>query len=66
MLRVSGFWVTLLSFQAHGVALCDPDILCWWRRWYNMSDFLDEQGELYTLEAFGAEELARMEEEKEL
>ncbi|KAI8535799.1 hypothetical protein RHMOL_Rhmol10G0202100 [Rhododendron molle] len=51
---------------AHGVTFGDPDILYWWRRWYNVSDLLDEQGELYTLEAFGAEELARKEEEKEL
>ncbi|KAI8555665.1 hypothetical protein RHMOL_Rhmol05G0191200 [Rhododendron molle] len=51
---------------SHGVALCDPDILYWWRHWYNMSDLLDEQGELYTLEVFGAEELARVEEETKL
>ncbi|KAI8535798.1 hypothetical protein RHMOL_Rhmol10G0202100 [Rhododendron molle] len=52
--------------DTHGVTFGDPDILYWWRRWYNVSDLLDEQGELYTLEAFGAEELARKEEEKEL
>ncbi|KAI8572210.1 hypothetical protein RHMOL_Rhmol01G0180400 [Rhododendron molle] len=51
---------------SHGVTLCDPDILCWWRRWYNVSDLIDKLEELYTLETFGAEELARMEEEKEL
>ena len=43
----------------------DPDILYWWRRRYNVSDLIDEQGELYTLEAFEAEELARMEEQAE-
>ncbi|KAI8572209.1 hypothetical protein RHMOL_Rhmol01G0180400 [Rhododendron molle] len=52
--------------HSHGVTLCDPDILCWWRRWYNVSDLIDKLEELYTLETFGAEELARMEEEKEL
>ncbi|KAI8559956.1 hypothetical protein RHMOL_Rhmol04G0216900 [Rhododendron molle] len=51
---------------SHGVTFGDPDILCLWRRWYNVSDLLDKQGELYTLEAFGAEELARMEQETEL
>ncbi|KAI8568281.1 hypothetical protein RHMOL_Rhmol02G0185900 [Rhododendron molle] len=34
---------------SHGVALCDSDILYWWRHWYNVLDLLDEQGELYTL-----------------
>ena len=43
----------------------DPDILNWWRCRYNLLDLIDEQGEQYTLEAFGAEELARMEEEAE-
>ena len=44
----------------------DPDILYWWRHWFNVSEFIDEQDERYTLEAFGAEELAMMEEQAEL
>ncbi|KAI8559821.1 hypothetical protein RHMOL_Rhmol04G0204700 [Rhododendron molle] len=51
---------------AHGVTLGDPDILYWWRRWYNVSDFVDNQDEQYTLEAFGAKELARMKPQAEL
>ena len=55
-----------MSSIAHGVTfLGDPDILYWGRRWYNVSEFIDEQDEQYTLKAFRAEELARMEEEAE-
>ncbi|KAI8571918.1 hypothetical protein RHMOL_Rhmol01G0157800 [Rhododendron molle] len=51
---------------AHGVTFGDPDILYRWRRWYNVSDFIDDQDEQYTLKAFGAEELARMKPKVEL
>ena len=54
------------AFVAHGVTFGDPDLLYWWWRRYNGSDFIDEQGEQYTLEAYGAEELARMEEAAEM
>ena len=65
-LRVSGFGLFYWALKAHGVTFGDPDLLYWWRRRYNGSDFIDEQGEQYTLEAFGAEKLARMEEQAEL
>ena len=64
-LRVSGIGLFYWALKAHGVTFGDPDLLYWWRRRYNGSDFIDEQGEQYTLKAFGAEELARMEEEAE-
>jgi hypothetical protein len=63
--RVNEFRIILLSFCSSRCCLGDPDILYWWRHWYNVSDLIDEQGELFTLEAYGAEELARMEEEAE-
>jgi hypothetical protein len=64
-IKVSGCGLSYWASVAHGVAFGDPDILYRWRRWYNVSDSVDEQGEQYTLEDFGAEELARMEEQME-
>ena len=63
---LAGMGLFCWAFVAHGVTFGDPDILYRWQRWYNVSDFVDDQDEQYTVEAFGVEELARMEEQAEL